>query len=55
MIDYVCIFGMKEGCVIEYVDYLYEYFVELCVVCGVVYMLLMVFGFLIEMKFELLE
>lgn len=49
MIDYLCIVGMCEGWVIEFVDYLYEYFLDFCIICDVVYMLFEVLGFLIQM------
>ncbi|QNK65394.1 L-fuconate dehydratase [Variovorax sp. PAMC26660] len=55
MIDYLCISGMREGRVIEYVDHLHEHFVEPCEIRGAAYMPPKGAGFSITMKPESLE
>ena len=50
MIDWLCIAGTREGRVIEYVDHLYEHFVDPCVMRGAAYMPPTRPGYSIEMK-----
>ena len=52
MIDFVAIYGTKDGRVIEYVDHLHEHFLEPCVIENAAYMPPKLPGFSIEMKPE---
>lgn len=52
MFDFVVVIGICEGWMIEFVDYLYEYFVVLIDIWGGFYMVLIVFGVGMEMKVE---
>ncbi|SOD29812.1 L-fuconate dehydratase [Variovorax sp. YR752] len=55
MIDYLCISGTREGCVVEYVDHLHEHFAEPCEIRNAAYMPPKGAGFSITMKLESLE
>ena len=52
MIDYVCIAGMREGRVVEYVDHLHEHFIDPCVIRNASYMPPPAPGFSITMRPE---